>query len=222
MRLLAAFVVACVCAFCQVPIPEGVYRIGNGVTSPTVVSKTDPEYAEEARIANMAGTVKISTVVGVDGKVRDVQVVKSAGLGLDEKAVEAVRTWRFKPGLKDGAAVPVMVEVEVSFRLGRGRGEWVLTRAVFNPPAGASRPVVTVAPYPDIYTPTGRTGDVAISFDVGANGIAENLHIEKSSARALESEVIRIVRGWKFLPGMKDGQPLSVPCTMEFVEGDVP
>jgi TonB family protein len=225
MRLLATFVLACVCAFSQPvqpPLPEGVYRIGNGVTSPSVISKTDPEYAEEARIAQMAGTVKLSAVVGVDGKVCDVQVVKSGGLGLDEKAVEAVRTWGFTPGLRDGMPVAVVVEVEVNFRLGRGRGEWALTRAVFNPPAGASRPVVTMAPYPAIYTPAGRTGSVSISFDVDPSGIAENLHIEKSSNAALESEVIRIVRGWQFRPGMKAGRPVSVPCTMEFVEGNVP
>jgi hypothetical protein len=64
----------------------------------------------------------------------------------------------FRPGLRDGMPVPVMVDIEVNFRLGRGRGEWALTRAVFNPPEGATRPVVTAAPYPDIYTPAGRKG----------------------------------------------------------------
>jgi protein TonB len=148
-------------------------------------------------------------------------VVKTAGLGLDENAVAAVGSWGFKPGLKDGMPVPVMIDIEVNFSLGRGRGEWTLTRAVFNPPSGAARPVITMAPYPPIYTPAGRKGSVAIAFDVDSNGGAENLHIEKSSDPALESEVIRIVRGWQFRPGMKGGQPVSVPCTMEFVEGDV-
>src|SRR5580692_3196427 len=124
--------------------------------------------------------------------------------------------------LKDGMPVPVMVDIEVNFRLSRDRGAWSLARAVFNPPEGAARPVLTMAPYPPIYTPAGRTGSVAISFDVNPNGTAENLHIEKSSDPALESEVIRIVRGWQFRPGMKAGRPVSVPCTMEFVEGNVP
>lgn len=225
MRLPAALVFTCVCAFCQptqAPLPEGVYRIGNGVTSPSVISKTDPQYSEEARIAKMSGDVRISAVVGVDGKARDVQVVKSVGLGLDEKAVEAVRTWGFKPGLlKDGTPVPVMVVIEVNFRLLRDSA-WEPIRAVFNPPEGATRPVLSLAPYPAIYTPTGQKGSVAISFDVARNGITENLHIEKSSDPALESEVIRIVRGWQFQPGMKNGQPVSVPCTMEFVEGETP
>jgi TonB family protein len=223
MQLLAALVFICVCVFgqqAQAPLPEGIHRIGNGVTSPSVVSKTDPEYAEEARVAKMSGEVKVSVVVGVDGTAQDVRVTKSAGLGLDEKAVEAVGAWRFKPGEKDGMPVPVMVDIEVNFRLLRD-SKWALTRAVFNPPEGATRPVVTAAPYPPIYTPAGQTGSIAISFDVNPTGTAENLHIEKSSDPALESEVIRIVRGWKFRPGMKGGQPVAVPCTMEFVQGDV-
>jgi TonB family protein len=223
MRLWAVLVFACVCAICQqtqAPLPEGVYRAGNGVTQPSVISRTDPQYAEEARIAKMAGTVKISAVVGVDGKVRDTQVVNSAGLGLDEKAVEAVRTWGFRPGLKDGMPVPVMVTVEINFSVLRDSA-WALTRAVFNPPEGATRPVITKAPYPDIHAPAGQTGSVTVSFDVDPNGVAENLHIEKSSDPALESGVIRIVRWWKFRPGMKDGRPVAVPSTMEFVEGDI-
>jgi TonB family protein len=224
MRLLTAVVLTCLSAICQqtqAPVPEGVYRVGNGVTQPSVISKTDPQYAEEARIAKMAGTVKISAVVGVDGTAHDVHVTKSAGLGLDEKAVEAVGMWRFQPGIKDGMPVPVMVAVDINFRLLRD-GAWSLTRAVFNPPEGATRPVITKAPYPEIYTPGGQTGSVTISFDVDPNGIGENLHIEKSSDPALESEVIRIVRGWQFRPGMKDGQAVSVPCTLEFIEGNVP
>jgi TonB family protein len=225
MRLLAAAVLTCLSAICQqtqAPLPEGVYRVGNGVTQPSVISKTDAEYAEEARIAKMSGTVKVSAVVGVDGTPHDVHVTKSAGLGLDEKAVEAVGMWRFTPGLKDGMPVPVMVDIEVNFRLSRERGAWAPVSAVFHQPEGVSRPVVIMAPYPEISTPAGRTGSVTISFDVDPNGIAENLHIETSSGPAIESEVIRIVRGWKFRPGIKDGQPVAVPCTMEFVEGNVP
>ena len=135
----------------------------------------------------------------------------------------------FKPGLKDGIPVPVTVNVEINFRIARARGEsgWALSRAVFNPPEGATRPVLTLAPYPPpdktpAFTTTGPNGSVVISFDVDPNGIAADLHIEKSSNPALESEAIRIVRGWQFRPGIKDGQPVSVPCTLEFVEGNVP
>lgn len=224
MRLPLAFPLACVSAFtpqAQAPLPEGVYSAGNGVTSPRIVSKTDPQYSEEARIARLTGTVRISLVVETAGTVRDVRATASPGLGLAEKAIEAVSAWRFKPGLRDGVPVPVSVDVEVHFALALG-GEWSLARAVFNPPEGATRPVLTQAPYPPIYTPTGQTGSVAVSFDIGPNGVPTNLRIGKSSSLAAESEVTHVVRGWQFQPGIKDGQPVSVRCTMEFVEGNVP
>jgi TonB family protein len=224
MRLSAAFLLACISGFCQraqAPLPEGVYRVGKGVTAPAVIGKADPEYSAEARIANMSATVQVSAIVETDGKLRDVLVDRSPGLGLDEKAMQAVSKWHFKPGLKDGMPVPVAINIEINFRLVRARGAWALSRAVFDTPEGATRPVVTLAPYPPMYAATGQTGSVAVSFDVSPNGVAENLHIEKSSSPAAESEVILIVRGWQFRPGMKDGQPVSARCTMEFVQGNV-
>jgi len=229
MLLPAAVVLVCASAFAQqapAPLPEGVYRAGNGVTQPSVIRKTEVDFSEEARIAKMSGTVLMSVIVGDDGKVRDVRVDRSLGLGLDERAIEAVRTWQFKPGIKDGMPVAVAVNVEVNFRL-QGGSRWFLSRAVFNSPEGTTRPFLLQAPYPpDMNTPAdinnGPNGSVAISLDVEPDGIPANLHIEKSSNTALESEVIRIVRGWQFRPGMKDGQPVPVRCTLEFAEGKVP
>jgi len=222
---LPALLLACFCAFgqqVQTPLPDGVFSIGGGVTAPVVTHKTDPEYAEEARIARLSGNILLSAVVGVDGKARGVHAARPLGLGLDEKAIEAFIAWQFNPGLKDGMPVPVLINVEINFRLVRARGVWSLARAAFNPPTGALRPVLTLAPYPPVYTANRRNGSVTISFDVNPNGAAENLHIEKSSDPALESEAIGILRGWQFRPGTKDGQPISVPCTLEFVEGEDP
>lgn len=63
-------------------------------------------------------------------------------------------------------------------------------------------------------------GSVTISFDADENGLTANLHIEESSNPALESEVIGIVRGWRFQPGLKNGAPVAVRCTMDFVKDD--
>jgi len=93
------------------------YRIGGGVTAPSVLSKVEPEYSEEARKAKWQGTVVLSVVVDELGRPRNVRVFRSLGLGLDQKAIEAVSQWRFKPGLKDGKPVPVMATIEVNFRL---------------------------------------------------------------------------------------------------------
>jgi TonB family protein len=100
-----------------VAVPAGVYHVGNGVTAPQLIYKVEPQYTETARAAKYQGTVLLFLVVQPDGTATDFKVVRSLGLGLDEKAIEAVRQWRFRPGAKDGAPVPVAATIEVNFRL---------------------------------------------------------------------------------------------------------
>ena len=95
----------------------GVYRIGGGVSAPALLSKVEPEYSEEARKAKFQGTVVLYVVVDEKGQPQQLRVVRPLGLGLDEKAIEAVQKWRFRPGFKDGRPVPVAATVEVNFRL---------------------------------------------------------------------------------------------------------
>lgn len=98
-------------------IGGGVYKVGGGVSAPRAIFAPDPEYSEEARKAKYQGTVVLYMIVGPDGRARDIRVMRSVGMGLDEKAIEAVRTWRFDPARRDGQAVAVQINVEVSFRL---------------------------------------------------------------------------------------------------------
>ena len=93
------------------------YRIGGGVSAPVPVYQPEPEYSQEACKAKWQGSVLLSLVVDETGKAVGIHVTKSLGLGLDEKAVEAVQKWRFKPGMKDGKTTPVMASVEVNFHL---------------------------------------------------------------------------------------------------------
>ena len=72
---------------------------------------------EEARKAKYSGSVTLAIVVDTEGRARDIHVTKSLGMGLDEKAIEAVQKWRFKPGMKGGQAVNVRATIEVNFRL---------------------------------------------------------------------------------------------------------
>ena len=99
------------------PSPIGVYRAGGGVSAPVVVYKVDPGYSEQALRAKLSGSVLVSLVVGTDGRAQDIRIVRGLGLGLDEKAMDAVTQWRFRPGIKDGHPVPVQATIEVNFRL---------------------------------------------------------------------------------------------------------
>jgi len=95
----------------------GAYRVGGGVSAPKAIYSPDPEYSEEARKVKHMGTVVLWLVVGPDGKPRDIKVLRTLGLGLDEKAIEAVKNWRFDPAKKDGKPVAVQINVEVNFHL---------------------------------------------------------------------------------------------------------
>jgi protein TonB len=95
----------------------GAYKIGGGVSAPVPIFRPEPEYSEEARKAKWQGAVLLQLVVDENGVPQEIKVVRSLGLGLDQKAIEAVQKWRFKPGLKDGKPVPVSANIEVNFRL---------------------------------------------------------------------------------------------------------
>ena len=96
---------------------DGVYPVGNGVSAPIPLYKPEPPYSEMARKAKYQGTVELWIVVDARGNVSDVRVARLLGMGLDEKAAATVSTWKFKPGYRNGVAVPVRVMVEVAFRL---------------------------------------------------------------------------------------------------------
>jgi len=96
----------------------GVFRPGvGGVSAPRAIYKPDPEYSEEARKAKYQGTVILGLIVDSFGRPKGLKVEHGLGMGLDEKALEAVRNWKFEPAEKDGKPVAVAISVEVQFRL---------------------------------------------------------------------------------------------------------
>jgi TonB family protein len=98
-------------------IGGGVYHVGGGISAPQAISAPDPEYTEEARRAKTQGTCVLWLIVDSAGHPRDIRVVRGLGFGLDAKALEAVRQWKFQPSLKDGKPVDVQISVEVAFHL---------------------------------------------------------------------------------------------------------
>jgi protein TonB len=96
---------------------DGGARIGHKVTPPQLIYKVEPEFSEAARKAKYQGVVVLAIEVGADGQPRNLRVLEMLGLGLDEKAIEAVAQWKFRPGYQDGRPVVTMATVEVRFRL---------------------------------------------------------------------------------------------------------
>jgi len=85
--------------------------------APIVIQKVEPEYTQQAQDAKLQGTVTLVVVVDSDGKANNITLRRALGLGLDEKAIEAVRQWRFKPALKDGKLIAAYATIMVEFRL---------------------------------------------------------------------------------------------------------
>ncbi len=96
----------------------GLYRIGGGVSAPVPIFQPEAEFSDEARRAKYQGVCLISLIVDAQGNPQNPRVIRALGMGLDEKALEAVRKYKFKPAMKDGRTpVPVMITIEVNFRL---------------------------------------------------------------------------------------------------------
>jgi len=99
-------------------VGPGIYRLGsNGVRAPIAKYTPEPDFSDEARKAIYQGVVVVSVVVGADGRVHNSKVIRSLGMGLDEKALEKVSLWTFVPGKKDGQPVAVAMNIEVAFNL---------------------------------------------------------------------------------------------------------
>ena len=207
-------------------------RSPDAVTSLTapqeLLARAEPEYSAEAALAELEGTVIVTAAGGADqsGRPEDLRVTQSLGLGLDEKSVQAVQQWRFRPNSK-----PTSVAVDFSLHFKPSR--WHLVGVDFRPPEGASRPTVLSAFYPagaGLFNGTaieegrllgamGRQAFVALSFEVDERGVPTHIQAERSSEDVWIDQAMTVLRGWRFTPGMKDGKPIAVSCTFDFAWG---
>jgi len=97
---------------------EPIEKVGGYVSPPRAIYFPQPQFSDAARTAGYQGVCSLGLVVGTDGKPRNIHVINAIGMGLDEKAIDAVRSWRFSPALKGGKPVAVEIAVEVDFNLG--------------------------------------------------------------------------------------------------------
>jgi TonB family protein len=142
---------------------------------------------------------------------------------LDEKAMDAVSKWQFQPGAKSGQAVPVQAQIQVNFRLLANNGQkgpgWHLGRAEFRLPDGALRAVLEKVAFPHV-ADDANSATATVTFDVNEKGEPVNAKIEKSSDDEWGRAVTNALGKWRFTPASKDGVPVTVSCTMDFVRGN--
>jgi TonB family protein len=189
------------------------------VRPPRLLYKVKSEYSKEAREARLEGAVILALTVDADGKPRDVKVLRSLELGLVENAIVAVSKWQFAPGAKDGHAVDTHSQIEVNFRLA-DEINWSSRRMEFHLTDGATRPTVKKVIAPRVMDDA-VSATATLTFDITERGEPVNFQVEKMSDNSWASEVTAALSKWKFIPASKDGVPISVSCTMEFVRGTI-
>jgi len=101
----------------QAQAAERVYKVGeDGVAAPRLLKKIDPEYTQEAEDANLEGTIVLSVEVHADGRAYNLRIERGLGMGLDERAIEAIKQWKFQPAMKGDEPVAVSARIEVNFK----------------------------------------------------------------------------------------------------------
>jgi TonB family protein len=190
--------------------------------------KTAEDYSEEARLAELEGTVHLAGKIGDDGRFQDLKIVESLGLGLDEQALRVAAQEVYAPDLV-GRADRIRVDYHLASKVSR----WHLIHAEFQPPEDASRPTFVKAVYPNgagilsgaaidegrLLGAIGRQAFATIAFTIDEHGVPGNFHIENVSETMWGQEAIFLLREWRFKPGTKDGKAIAVPATFEVAWG---
>jgi len=166
-----------------------------------------PEYSDAAKAAGLEGVATVYFEVSPTGATRNAKILEGLGMGLDEKAVELVRSWRFDPG------APPVQAAEIAFRLNAAAG-WRVRRAYYkvvqeerNEPDGL-KPVLTSYSAPDAAAcPAGEHTILEVSFDIGEKGLPDNVH----AAASLRDAVL----AWRFDPAMVNGKERAAHATFD-------
>ena len=226
---LAAVLALGEAGFCQpVVIPSVLYA-----PAPKPIQATEPEYTDEARLAQLEGTVILSGDIGEDGLAHDLMVAEPIGLGLDEKAIQAVKEWQFRPRFNPGSPYNALVRIPVNFRLAAKQSCWHLIRVHFDTPPATSRPHFASALYPigaglgpeameegRLVLAMGRLATVSVKFVVDEYGTPGGFQVLSSSADVWGSEATALVNEWRFTAGTRNGIAVSATASVDLVWGD--
>jgi TonB family protein len=202
-----------------------------GAPSGEPIQKTDPEYTDQARLAELEGTVVLTGLIDQEGFARNLEVASPLGLGLDEKAIEAVKQWHFLP-VVDQSKLSVATRFAVEFRLSAKQSRWHLIQVQFENPPGTAPPVFVNVLYPigagigpeameegRLVVAMGRLATARLRFEVDEHGVPSHFKIPNASEAIWGSEAMALVGQWRFTPGMRNGLAVPVPCTVELVWG---
>ena len=172
------------------PLPDGTYPIGGNVKAPKATYTPDPAYTDEARSAKYQAFVVLTLVLDAQGSPRQVRVTQGAGMGLDEKAIDAVRHWRFEPATKNGQPVPVRLSVDINFQLYGMAGT---SPALYSHAASSAKPPqfpgVDTAKYPLVVTVLSAVGSPnGKSYVINAKATVVGAGLEQSVSMSCSGE----------------------------------
>jgi TonB family protein len=189
-----------------------------GDIAPSVAEYTTPPlYSDEARRRSIEGVVLVRAAIDASGRVRDAQVTRGLGAGLEQNALVALRQWRFHPGIRNGAAIPMDVEIEITFTL---RNESINAQiandmvSLVGPgvtPPQAVRVVSPRSPRVSPRSPRERlTGTVVLDVVLLEDGTPRIVRILRSLRPDLDDIAVEAFAQWRFSPAQKDGRPIKV------------
>lgn len=176
---------------------------------------TPPLYSDEARRGGIEGLVIAQARIETDGRVSDAQVTRGLGFGLDQNALVSLRQWRFRPGTRDGVAVPMDVELEIAFTL---RND-TINAQIANDMVSLVGPGVTP---PQVVRVTGlqsrrvgASGTVVLDVVLLEDGTPRIVRILRSLGSDIDEQAVRAFEQWRFSPALKDGRPIKVRMNAE-------
>lgn len=192
----------------------------DGGSPPSPIRRAEAEYSQVARkLLVMDAIVRVSFIVQPDGSATDFRVTRSGGYGLDEKWIEAVRRWKFQPGMKDGKPLSCRASAEMHFTLGANTapGQWSSAVMSFADESDVTKPVVRNGTMPK---PIRDNSDerAVFEFTVDASGSVKNVHLLQGDATSTEL-LSNALSTWKFWPAMKGHEPTEATGQVAFVKG---
>jgi TonB family protein len=196
--------------------PDGAYTAGGGVIGPKVLTRAAPRIPDLAIKLRAAGEVLLSFVVQTDRTIRDIQVVKSMGYGMDEEAIQTVKKWRFAPGTKDGLPVDVRMKAAIGFSEAPDLHAWGAGPILFETPAGSKLPKLESGTMPK---PVRNDGNetVVLQFNVDSSGETRDVHPLQGNESTSLPALVHSLSTWKFEPP-SDGT--TVAGKVLFIKGE--